>query len=236
MDGGSSDLHRQQQLNEIRADEAIALFQANQSGRNAIERVVGLFLSVAAIAGTTAAATNSADAVLPLPAFLFLLFSYMFQQYTDLTVLGRARLRLEDLVNADLSARALIYETTIAEIRQRQPLSWSVRFLQGLLGCVAVGATAGASVVAARCDNTWILVGFVAGTAVTLASALFSYFHMLKSPSIADEQLALEELGDEQALWVSPELHKQVIEQRRHYEVPRQTAERLLREALATED
>ena len=65
----------QEQLNEIRTIEAVALFQANQAGRNAIERVVALFLSVGAIAGTTAAATNSADAVLPLPAFLFLLFS-----------------------------------------------------------------------------------------------------------------------------------------------------------------
>jgi hypothetical protein len=179
----------QEQLNAIRTEEAVALFQANQAGRNAIERVVGLFLSVGAIAGTTAAATNSPDAVLPLPAFLFLLFSYMFQQYTDLTVLGRARHRLEDLVNGNLGARALIYETTIAEIRQRYPLSWSVRMLQGLLGLVAIGATAGATVVAVRSTDAWVLIGYIAGTVLTLASALLSYVHMLKSPTIADDQL-----------------------------------------------
>jgi hypothetical protein len=226
---------RQEQLNAIRADEAVALFQANQAGRNAIERVVGLFLSVGAIAGTTAAATSSPDAVLPLPAFLFLLFSYMFQQYTDLTVLGRARLRLESLVNTDLDARALIYETTIAEIRQRYPLSWSVRMLQSLLGLVALGATAGATIVAIRSADTWILIGYVAGTALALASALFSYVHMLKSPSIADDQLEREELGSEQALWVSPELHEKVLKQVRRGEVPRETAERLLEKALASD-
>lgn len=236
MDSVSPELAGQEQLNAIRTDEAVALFQANQSGRNAIERVVGLFLSVGAIAGTTAAATNSPDAVLPLPAFLFLLFSYMFQQYTDLTVLGRARLRLEDLVNRSLGARGLIYETTIAEIRQRYPLSWSVRMLQGLLALVAVGATAGATVVAVRSPDTWILVGFITGTVLALASALLSYVHMLKSPSIADHQLEREELGDEQALWVSPQLHQKVLRQARLGEVPRETAERLLEKALASDD
>jgi hypothetical protein len=225
----------QEQLNEIRATEAVALFQANQSGRNAIERVVGLFLSVGAIAGTAAAATKSADAVLPLPAFLFLLFSYMFQQYTDLTVLGRARLRLEDLVNTSLSGRALIYETTVAHIRQRYPLSWSVRVLQGLLALVAAGATAGATVVAVRDGNPWIMRGYLAGTALALFSAVFSYVHMLLSPSITDKQLEMEELGSDQALWVSPGLHREILDQARPGEVPRQTADRLMRKALTGE-
>src|SRR4029077_7956434 len=150
----------QRQLNEIRAAEAVALFQANQAGRNAIERVVGLFLSVGAIAGTTAAATSSADAVLPLPAFFLLLLSYMFQQYTDITVLGRARLLLEDLVNDSLDERALIYETAVAKIRQRRPLVLRVRVLQGMLGAVTAAAMVAGFVVAARSDSAWIEHGY----------------------------------------------------------------------------
>lgn len=236
MAGEPSGSATREQLNAIRATEAVALFQANQSGRNAIERVVGLFLSVGAIAGTTAAATHSPDAVLPLPAFLLLLFSYMFQQYTDLTVIGRARLRLEDLVNTSLGERALIYETAVAEIRQRHPLKWSARFLQSMLIVVAVGATAAASVVAANADNEWLKRGYVVATVLAAASAIFSYVHMLLSGRIADRQLKQEELGNDRPLWVSPDLHNQVMAKRRTGEVPRQTTERLLQEALEAAD
>ncbi len=225
----------QEQLNEIRASEAVALFQANQAGRNAIERVVGLFLSVGAIAGTTAAATHSADAVLPLPAFLLLLFSYMFQQYTDLTVLGRARLRLEDLVNTDLAAPALIYETAVAEIRQRFPLVVGVRLLQILLGLVAFGATAAATVIAFNNDDTWIRKGFVAGTTLALASALISFAQMHIAKRVTDEQLKEEGLDDARPLWVSNQMFEEVLEERRLGEVSRQTTERLLRRALTTD-
>jgi hypothetical protein len=44
MAGQQPETRTQEQLNQIRTTEAGALFQANQSGRNAIERVVGLFL------------------------------------------------------------------------------------------------------------------------------------------------------------------------------------------------
>jgi hypothetical protein len=225
----------QEQLNEIRATEAVALFQANQAGRNAVERVVGLFLSVGAIAGTTAAATRSPNAVLPLPAFLLLLFSYMFQQYTDLTVIGRARLRLENLVNANLPGRALIYETTVAQIRQRYPLVLGMRLLQGLLGLVAIAATAAALVVAIHSDDPRILWGFIAGTSLTFVSAALSYIQMLRCSSVADKQLESEELGNDEALWISPKLHSEIMALSHPGEVPRQTAERLLRKALAAE-
>lgn len=227
---------RQEQLNAIRATEAVALFQANQSGRNAIERVVGLFLSVGAIAGTTAAATHSADAVLPLPAFLLLLLSYMFQQYTDLTVLGCARLRLEELVNTSLTERALIYETAVAKMRQRHPLKWGVRFLQAMLVVITVGAMAAGLVIALHSRNVWIQRGYIAGTALALASAAISYVQMYLATRVADAQLKKEGLGDDRAVWVARQLHKEVLGTARIGEVPRETTERLLRRALAIKD
>jgi hypothetical protein len=222
----------QEQLTEIRAAEAVALFQANQSGRNAIERVVGLFLSVGAIAGTTAAATNSADAVLPLPAFFLLLLSYMFQQYTDITVLGRARLLLEDLVNDSLGERALIYETTVAKIRQRRPLVLSVRVLQTMLGAVTAGAVVAGFVVALRSDSAWIERGYIVVTALACASFVFSYRHMYMAERVTEATLKEEGFSDDRPLWVSRDVHSEVLAKRRPDEAPRQTAERLLRDAL----
>ena len=232
MDDGAGDLSRQQQLNEIRTSEAIALFQANQSGRNAIERVVGLFLSVGAIAGTTAAATHSANAVLPLPAFFLLLLSYMFQQYADITVMGRARLLLEDLVNDNLTERALIYETAVAKIRQRPPLNRSVRFLQMMLGLVTASAVLAGFVIAIHSQDAWVEIGYIGATALTLFSFFFSFFHMRRAESITKDILKEEGFTDDRPLWISGQLHSEVISAGKPDEVPRQTTERLLREAL----
>jgi hypothetical protein len=225
-----------QRLNEARTAEAVALFQANQSGRNAIERVVGLFLSVGAIAGTTAAATHSADAVLPLPAFFLLLLSYMFQQYAEITVLGRARLLLEDLVNDDLTERALIYETAVAKIRQRRPLVWSVRLLQAMLAVLTLSAVGAGLVIAIRSHSVWIERGYIVATGLAAASFAFSFFHMHRAERVTEKKLKEEGFTDDRPLWVSGPLHKEVLDRRRPSEVPRQTTERLLRKALAAGD
>ena len=149
---------------QTRREEAIAFFHVNQTGRNAVERVVALFFSVAAIAGSVGVAAGTPDVLLPLPALLFLLLSYMFQQYADLTVLGCTRRRLEDLVNSEIGAKGLVYETAVAQIRQVNPLVRSVRFLQALLGVVVLGAFAVATAVAFRDHDTLILVGYLCGT------------------------------------------------------------------------
>jgi hypothetical protein len=222
----------QEQLNAVRTAEAVALFQANQSGRNAIERVVGLFLSVGAIAGTTAAATHSANAVLPLPAFFLLLLSYMFQQYADITVMGRARLLLEDLVNDDLNERALIYETAVAKIRQRPPLNRSVRLLQTMLALVAVAAVVAGFVIAIRGQDAWVEIGYIGATFLALVSFSFSFFHMHRAESVTEDTLKKEGFTDARPLWISGQLHDKVLAAGKPGEVPRQTAERLLREAL----
>jgi hypothetical protein len=127
-------------LTLARRDEAIAFFQVNQAGRTAVERVVALFFSVAAIAGSVGVAAHTPDVVLPLPPLLLLLLSYMFQQYGDLTVIGTARRHLEDLVNQAVEGKGLIYETAVAQVRQVPPLVHSMRLLQSLLGLIVLAA------------------------------------------------------------------------------------------------
>jgi len=217
-------------------EEAIAFFQVNQNGRNAIERVVALFFSVAAIAGSVGVAAGTPDVLLPLPALLFLLLSYMFQQYSDLTVLGSARRRLEDLVNDQLGTKGLIYETAVAQIRQVRPLVSSVRYLQGLLGAVVIGATIVASVVAMEDHNLLIGVGYAVGTMLALVSAAYSYAHMLRTPQITAEKLAQQGLDDDRLVWISSELFEEAQGAARGEELQRQTFERLIRLGLSKKD
>jgi hypothetical protein len=221
---------------QTRREEAMAFFHVNQTGRNAVERIVALFFSVTAIAGSVGVAAGTPDVLLPLPALLFLLLSYMFQQYSDLTVLGGARLRLEELVNDEIGAKGLIYETAVAQIRQVPPLVNSVRLLQGLLGVVVIGATAVATVVAYQDHSPLILVAFLMGTAVAIASAFYSYVHMLRTPAICAEKLKEQGLDDERLLWVSSSLFDEALEAADKSELQRQTFERLIRLGLAEEN
>jgi|GEM_PF-4815350 len=219
---------------QTRREEAIAFFHVNQTGRNAVERVVALFFSVAAIAGSVGVAAGTPDVLLPLPALLLLLLSYMFQQYADLTVLGVARQRLEDLVNDQLGAKGLIYETAVAQIRQVKPLSNSVRLLQVLLGAVVLGAVVVATVVAFR-DNTLIRVAYVTGTALAAASALYSYVHMLRTAKITRDKLRQKDLEDKRLVWISGDLFAEGQKASKGDEVDRQTFERLIRQGLSKE-
>ena len=218
---------------QTRREEAIAFFHVNQTGRNAVERVVALFFSVAAIAASVGVAAGTPDVLLPLPALLFLLLSYMFQQYSDLTVLGNARRRLEDLVNDELGAKGLVYETAVAQIRQVTPLVRSVRYLQGLLGVVVLGATVAASVIAFRDHDALISVGYVVGTLLAAASAGYSYLHMLHTPRIAAEKLAKQGLDDERLVWISSALFEEAQEAAKGGELQREMFERLIRQGLS---
>lgn len=221
---------------QTRRDEAIAFFHVNQTGRTAIERVVALFFSVAAIAGSVGVAAGTPDVLLPLPALLFLLLSYMFQQYSDLTVLGNARRHLEDQVNDQLGVKGLVYETAVAQIRQVEPLVRSVRFLQGLLGCIVLGATIFATVVAFDDHSTLIRMAYISGTALTIASAGYSYVHMLRTPHITGEKLAEQGLDDERLIWISSDLFDEAQKAAMRGELRRQTFERLIRLGLSSRD
>jgi hypothetical protein len=219
-------------LVETRRQEAIAFFHVNQVGRTAVERVVALFFSVAAIAGSVGVAAGTPDVVLPLPPLLFLLLSYMFQQYADLTVLGIARRRLEELVNRRIGGKGLIYETAVAEVRKSPPLKRSVRVLQSLLGVVVVGATAVGAVVAINDHNTSILIGFVAGSALAAGSAGYSYWHMLISGRETRTALAKQGLDDRNAVWLPARLYYEVVKAKHRGEFEQETVERLIRSGI----
>jgi hypothetical protein len=222
-------------LVESRRQEAIAFFQVNQAGRNAVERVVALFFSVAAIAGSVGVAAGTPDVVLPLPSLLFLLLSYMFQQYGDLTVLGTARRHLEDLVNVRVGGKGLIYETAVAEVRKSAPLVWSVRLLQSLLGVVVIGAFVVGLKVAIDDHEPWILIGFALATTLSAASAGYSYWHMLISGREADKVLSEQGLDDRRAVWIPADLHREAIKAKRGGELEQQALERLLRGGIESE-
>jgi hypothetical protein len=157
----------------------------------------------------------------------------MFQQYADLTVLGCARRRLEDLVNAELEAKGLVYETAVAQIRQVSPLVRSVRFLQALLGAVVLGALAVATVIAFRDHSTVVRVAYLSGTLLAILSFAYSYLHMLRTPRITGEKLAEQGLDDERLVWISSGLFDEVKKAAGANEFERQTFERLIRGGLS---
>lgn len=219
-------------LTQARVSEAIAFFEVNQAARTAFERAMALFLSVAAIAGSIGVASKSKDVALPLPTLLFLMLSYMFQQYSDLTVLGVARRRLEELVNASVHGKGLIYETAVSEIRKVAPLKYSVRFLQTILGLIVTGATVFATIVAAQADSTLVTCAYIFATVVAAASAAHSYWHMLSSSKVAREKLDKQGLVDQRLVWIPSELYDQALAVSGSDELERQTFDRLIRLGL----
>jgi hypothetical protein len=111
----------------------------------------------------------------------------------------------------------------------------SVRLLQGLLGTVVVGATALATVVAIE-DHAWlVLLGYLGGTILAMASTWLSYRDMLRSEGVAHEKLAEQGLDDERLVWISSALFSEVVKAAERGELERQTFERLIRRALAAD-
>lgn len=219
-------------LLQTRREEAIAFFHVNQAARNAAERVVTLFFAVAAIAGSVGAAAGTFDVVLPLPPLMLLLLSYMFQQYADLTIIGTARRRLEDLVNDQLGGEGLIYETIVAEIRKKPPLIHSLKLFQVLLGILVVAITVMAVIVAITNHDPLVLVVFGAATTLTAASALYSYLHMLGSEKATTIKLNQQGLGHRRAVWISSNLYAEARDNAPADELEQETFERLIRSRL----
>jgi hypothetical protein len=220
-------------LLETRREEAIAFFHVNQAGRTAAERVIALIFSVSAIAASIGAAAETLDVIIPLPALIFLLLSYMFQQYADLTVIGVTRRRLEDRVNADLGGhKGLVYETVVAEIRKKPPLKFGVRFLQTMLGLVALGATVLAATVALNDHGSWVVLGFAMGTGIAIASALWSFVDMHRARRETNKMLDRQNLGGDRVVWIPEELYDEALGGARGEELERETFSRLIRQAL----
>jgi hypothetical protein len=212
----------------------MAFFQVNQAGRNAAERVMALFLTVVAIAGSIGVATKTADVVLPLPPLLLLLLSYMFQQYADLTVIGTARRRLEDLINHEIGADGLIYESTVAPIRKMPPLSRSMRTFQNLIFAIVLGATIFGCFTAIRDHDLLLTLGFGVATFLAAASCLYSFIQMKQSGDAATKMMAQSGLGDRRGILISSDLYRQALDQASKGEMESQTFERLLKTGLST--
>jgi len=168
-----------------------------------------------------------------LPALIFLLLSYMFQQYADLTTIGVTRRRLEDQVNAELGGKkGLIYETAVAEIRKKPPLVFGVRLLQTMLGLVALGATVLAAVVALDGHSWLVIAGFAVGTVITFVSALWSFLDMHRSERETLEMLDRQNLGGDRMVWIPEDLYEKALENAKGDELERETLIRLVRAGL----
>jgi hypothetical protein len=211
----------------------MAFFQVNQGGRNAAERVLALFLTVVAIAGSVGVAADTADVVLPLPALLLLLLSYMFQQYADLTVIGTARRFLEDLVNQEIGGDGLIYESTVAPIRKMPPLSRSMRAFQTLIFAIVLGTTLFGGFTAIWDHDILVTVGFGVATLAAAASCLYSFVQMNRSEDAAIEKLIQSGLGERRGILISDRLYREARDHALRGEMEDETFERLIKNALS---
>ena len=178
----------QSELLATQREEALALFSANQAARSAAERAFAAFLAVGGAALAAGVSADTDAVVIPVPAVLLLLLSHMFQQYSDLTVLGMGRLALEQRVNRTIGGKGLIYESVLADIRKQAPLVHSVRLLQAVVPLVTV-VVIGAGTVAAADEGGLVVLAFVAGTSLAAASAAYSYAQMLQTPRLAREHI-----------------------------------------------
>lgn len=200
MAPSSEDLGLSTEVLRTRRAEAIALFEANQRGRVRASAVLALVVLTIMAAGAIGLATGKADFAIPLPTVLLLLFAELFQYYADVTVIGTARHRLEAMINNELGAAGLVYESLVADIRKRPPLVFSERVLQGAGALVVLASIVVGAVVTYDGRPTWVEVVYPVCTVLALAVAVLSYRTMLASGGVAAAALSrLDEPPD--SLW-----------------------------------
>lgn len=173
-----------------RRSEAVALLEANQTGRARASAV--LLLGAALVFGDVLAAValRRSTVVIPAGPALLLVLSIAFQQFADVSVLGATRKHLEQLVNRELGEPALVYELCVADIRKRAPLVISVRVLQIVYALGALGAVV-AALVFAFGQSAWLGAVLCLATATTGVSAGLSYRDMLRAGQVAEQRLMI---------------------------------------------
>jgi hypothetical protein len=188
------------QLLETRRAEALALFQANQQARASVDRMIPVFVALVAAAASVGIANEAPEVLVPAPAAFALLLTYQCHVLADLTIIGMARLKLEALVNAELRAPGLVYETHVAGIHKekrsadrRAPKVARLRYVstpmtQGILVLALIGMTIGASIVAFD-QHAAIAIAYVVGTSTCLAAAARAVYEMFMTPSWAGARL-----------------------------------------------
>ena len=188
---GMESSSRADKLLATRRAEAISLLEANQRGRSRGSGILAIGFLTVATAGTVGMACHNADLAIPVPTVLLLLFAELCQYYSDVTVIGAARLQLERVVNSELGAPALIYETFVADIRKRAPLVLSERLLQAVGVLVVAASIALGAVVTYEGRPTWVKVLFPLCTGIALGVAGLSYRAMIASGLAAGTALAV---------------------------------------------
>lgn len=180
-----------------RRAEAVALFEANQRGRSRAGGVLAVAVLTIVAAGTVGLASHDADLAIPLPTALLLMMAELFQHYTDVTVIGAARRRLEIEINAQLDEPCLLYETMVADIRKHPPLVLSERVLQSAGGLVVLASIVLGAVATYSRQPMWVEVLYPICTGAALAVAGFCYAAMIRSGRVA--AAALADLGQSAA-------------------------------------
>lgn len=186
-------------LIDTQRQEALALFQANQAARSAAARAYVASLTIGGAALVAGVNAETWAVVLPVPALLLLVLAHMFQQYTDLTVIGMARLALERRVNTAIGGPGLIYETAVAGATKEPPLVWSVRALQIATGAVVVAVIA-AGAIAAQGENAVVIISYALSTLAALGVAGLSFLQMLDAEQVAKDRIQKKLDAEDQRL------------------------------------
>jgi hypothetical protein len=181
--------------------EAASLYASNQAARSALERVVALVFAGASVGA--ALSTAEEKVLLAFPFFLWLMLGYIAQQFSDLTVSGIARYRLEQAVNEASGRICLLAETRVAPIRKDKGRFWGVPLLQALMVLAVIFATV--LITVGREDVSvleWALYGIA--TAAAIIAAVRSGYEMLKTDEWAAS--AIEPLGASrpEGSWLPP--------------------------------
>jgi hypothetical protein len=169
-------------------EEAMALFYANQDARRAAATTLYGAYGWLGLAAALAVALHRSEPLVTVAVVCPLLLSYTCQLYSEVSVLGAARRRLERELQAALGFDAPTYELAVAPIRQRPPLVGGVRLLQSV-AALLVGGGVVAGVVAALQRPPALAAGTVVLCMVTLFSAGVSYRDMLRSGVVAAQAL-----------------------------------------------
>lgn len=170
----------------MRLAEAQALLTVNQQRRVQAEHTQLLIVVLSFAAGALAFAINSARVLLLLPPTALLLTSLSFQHYVEVTVLGSARARLEQMLNEMVGSVGLLYELEISPVRQRAPLVTGVRLLQGLSRAATATAVVVGFVVVAT-QRPWVIIAYSLATVAAVASSSLSYCNMRQAERVAQQ-------------------------------------------------
>jgi hypothetical protein len=173
------------ELIATRRGEAAALLRVNEGFRAGAVLTLTVAMLLAAAAGMLAIAAGESAVLMPVPAIVLLLCSLAFQQFAEVSVTGAARARLESAINSQLTATALIYETHVAQVRQRRPLVDSVRILQCVWAAGIVILLVAATIAAYEQPEAWVPALYSAFTLATLIACAASYRDMLRSGTVA---------------------------------------------------